>query len=93
MPVCQGSRGGRQSWVAVRILSVNFRRPPATRVGGAKVVGLTSVMEERLGVPVQLAEPFRNFRVSMNLDKASLAEVAPLLGVAIGLAIRRPGDK
>ena len=61
--------------------------------GGAKVVGLTSVMEERLGVPVQLAEPFRNFRVSKNLNKASLAEVAPLLGVAIGLAIRRPDDK
>jgi type IV pilus assembly protein PilM len=61
--------------------------------GGAKVVGLVSVMEERLGVPVQLAEPFRNFRLSKNLDKAALAEVAPLLGVAIGLAIRRPGDK
>ncbi len=61
--------------------------------GGAKVVGLTSVMEERLGVPVQLAEPFRNFRLGKNLNKVSLAEVAPLLGVAIGLAIRRPGDK
>src|SRR5262245_29073056 len=61
--------------------------------GGAKVVGLTSVMQERLGVPVQLAEPFRNFRVSKNLNKTFLAEVAPLLGVAIGLAIRRPDDK
>jgi type IV pilus assembly protein PilM len=61
--------------------------------GGAKVVGLTSVMEERLGVPVQLAEPFRNFRLSKNLDKAALAEVAPLFAVAIGLAIRRPNDK
>lgn len=61
--------------------------------GGAKVVGLTSVMEETLKVPVQLAEPLRNFRVSKNLNKTSLEEVAPLLGVAIGLAIRRPGDK
>ena len=50
-------------------------------------------MQERLGVSVQLAEPFRNFRVSKNLNKVSLAEVAPLLGVAIGLAIRRPDDK
>lgn len=61
--------------------------------GGAKVVGLTSVMEERLGVPVQLAEPLRNFRLSKNLDKAALAEAAPLFAVAIGLAIRRPDDK
>lgn len=61
--------------------------------GGAKVVGLTSVMEEKLGVPVQIAEPFRNFRLSKNVDKISLADLAPLLGVAVGLAIRRPGDK
>ena len=61
--------------------------------GGAKVVGLTSVMEERLGVPVQLAEPFRNFRVGKNLNRAALADLAPLLGVAVGLAIRRPGDQ
>jgi Tfp pilus assembly PilM family ATPase len=50
-------------------------------------------MAERLGVPVQLAEPVRNFRVSKNLNKAALEEVAPLLGVAVGLAIRRPGDE
>jgi len=61
--------------------------------GGAKVAGLTTVMHERLGVPVQLAEPFRNFRVNKNVDKATLAELAPLLGVAVGLAIRRAGDK
>lgn len=61
--------------------------------GGAKVLGLTSVMEERLGVPVQLADPLRNFRVSKNLNREALAEMAPLLGVAVGLAIRRPGDK
>src|SRR5262245_5523755 len=61
--------------------------------GGAKVAGLTSVMEETLRVPVQLAEPFRNFRVSKNIDRAFLTEVEPLLGVAVGLAIRRPGDK
>jgi type IV pilus assembly protein PilM len=61
--------------------------------GGAKVVGLTAAIEERLGVPVQLAEPFRNFRVGKNVDKTSLDELGPLLGVAVGLAIRRPGDK
>jgi type IV pilus assembly protein PilM len=61
--------------------------------GGAKVVGLTSVMAEKLGVPVQMAEPFRNFRLSKNVDKTSLEDLAPLLGVAVGLAIRRPDDR
>jgi type IV pilus assembly protein PilM len=61
--------------------------------GGAKLNGLTSVMRERLGVPVELAEPCRNFRLNKNVDKALLTELAPLLGVAVGLAIRRIGDK
>lgn len=61
--------------------------------GGAKVVGLTAVIEERLGVPVQMAEPFRNFHLGKNVDKAFLSHFAPLLGVAVGLAIRRPDDK
>jgi type IV pilus assembly protein PilM len=61
--------------------------------GGAKVVGLAAAIEERLGVPVQLAEPLRNLRIGKNLDKASLDEIEPFLGVAVGLAIRRPGDK
>jgi type IV pilus assembly protein PilM len=61
--------------------------------GGAKVVGLAAAIEEKLGVPVQLAEPFRNFRIGKNVDKTSLDEIGPLLGVAVGLAIRRPGDK
>jgi type IV pilus assembly protein PilM len=61
--------------------------------GGAKVAGLTSVMEERLGVPVQVVEPFRNFRIGRNVEKTSLTDLAPLLGVAAGLAIRRLGDK
>ncbi|MGB7949452.1 MAG: type IV pilus assembly protein PilM, partial [Candidatus Binatia bacterium] len=61
--------------------------------GGAKLSGLTSVMRERLGVPVELADPFRNFRVNKSIDRGSLAELAPLLGVAVGLAIRRIGDK
>jgi type IV pilus assembly protein PilM len=61
--------------------------------GGAKLSGLTSVMGERLGVPVELAEPCRNFRLNKHVDKAALTELAPLLGVAVGLSVRRIGDK
>ncbi|HWO41341.1 MAG TPA: type IV pilus assembly protein PilM [Candidatus Eisenbacteria bacterium] len=61
--------------------------------GSAKVPGLTQVLEERLGIPVQLADPFRGFRLGKNIDKARLADLAPQLAVGVGLAVRRPDDK
>jgi type IV pilus assembly protein PilM len=61
--------------------------------GGAKIRGLCEVLEEKLEVPVQLAEPFRGFRVSDKIDKGYLSETASQLGVGVGLAVRRPGDK
>lgn len=61
--------------------------------GGAKVPGLGALLEARMNVPVRLAEPFRGFTVSKNIDKTYLAESAPLFAVGAGLSIRRPGDK
>ena len=61
--------------------------------GGAKVHGLCGVMEEKLGVPVQLADPFRGFSLENSIDRDYLTEAASQLGVGVGLAIRRPGDK
>ena len=61
--------------------------------GGAKIRGLCGILEEKLGVTVQLAHPFSGFRVENNIDKDYLAESASQFGVGVGLAIRRPGDK
>lgn len=61
--------------------------------GGARIVGLAPILSERLGVPVELAEPFRGFSVSRNIDKDYMAEASLVLAVGAGLAIRRPGDK
>jgi type IV pilus assembly protein PilM len=61
--------------------------------GSAKVPGLCGLLEERLEIPVRLAEPFRGFTLSRNIDSGYLTEAAPLFAVAAGLAIRRPGDK
>ena len=61
--------------------------------GGARVPGLCSLLGERMGVPVQLAEPFRGFSVAKNIDKDYLAETALVLAVGVGLSIRRLGDK
>lgn len=61
--------------------------------GSAKVPGLSRILAERLGVEVELSEPFRGFNVSKNIDRDYLADSAPALAVGAGLSIRRPGDK
>ena len=61
--------------------------------GSAKRPGLRELLEERMAVPVRLAEPFRGFTVSKHIDRNYLTESAPLFAVGAGLAIRRPGDK
>jgi type IV pilus assembly protein PilM len=61
--------------------------------GSAKVPGLSRILAERLGVEVELSEPFRGFKVSKNIDRDYLADSAPALAVGAGLSIRRPGDK
>ena len=61
--------------------------------GGAKLRGLCGVLEEKLGVPVKLVDPFRGFKLDKNLDAEYLQESASQFGLGIGLAIRRPGDK
>lgn len=61
--------------------------------GSAKVPGLHSLLGEKMGVPVSLAEPFRGFIVNKSIDKFYLANSAPLFAVGAGLSIRRPGDK
>jgi type IV pilus assembly protein PilM len=61
--------------------------------GSAKVPGLSRILAERLGVEVELSEPFRGFNVSKNIDRDYLADSALALAVGAGLSIRRPGDK
>jgi type IV pilus assembly protein PilM len=61
--------------------------------GGAKLIGLRTVLEERMNVPVRLSEPFRSFTVNKSIDREYLLESAPSFAVAAGLSIRRPGDR
>jgi type IV pilus assembly protein PilM len=61
--------------------------------GSAKVPGLLTVLGERMGVPVSLAEPFRGFIVNKSIDRTYLANAAPAFVVGAGLSIRRPGDQ
>ena len=58
--------------------------------GCAKVTGLRALLENKIGVPVEIINPFRNIGVSPKFyDPDYVEEIAPIMAVAVGLAIRR----
>lgn len=61
--------------------------------GGAKVENLDKVLSDKLGIPVEVANPFNAINYnSKTFDAQYIADVAPSFGVAVGLAIRQEGD-
>lgn len=60
--------------------------------GTAKISGLSSIIESKVGVPVELLNPFRHIHYN---EKSFdfLENVAPFAAVAVGLALRYNGDK
>jgi type IV pilus assembly protein PilM len=62
--------------------------------GTAKIPALFKTIELRVGVPVEILNPFRKIDVdSRRFDPAFIMDMAPMAAVAVGLALRRPGDK
>jgi type IV pilus assembly protein PilM len=62
--------------------------------GCARIGHFTSILSERLEIPVEVANPFKNVKVdAKKFDTAIIEDSSPLCAVAIGLAIRRPGDR
>jgi type IV pilus assembly protein PilM len=62
--------------------------------GCARIGNFTAVLSERLEIPTEVANPFKNIKIdTKRFDPALIAELAPLSAVAVGLAIRRPGDR
>ena len=58
--------------------------------GGARIPGLAEVLGERLHLPVETANPIQRLRVKEGVfDTINVDEVAPLLMLAIGLALRK----
>jgi type IV pilus assembly protein PilM len=60
--------------------------------GCAQLPGLNEYLSSNWGIPVELAKPFQR----IDVDAALAEEVnaaGPALAVAVGLAMRRPGDK
>jgi type IV pilus assembly protein PilM len=62
--------------------------------GTARIPALFKVIEARAGVPVDLLNPFKAIDVDhKRFDAAAVQSAAAGAAVAVGLALRRPGDK
>ncbi len=61
--------------------------------GCALTPNLAQVLRERFGIPVEILNPFRRVRFNeKDFDAAWLQSVAPMMAIAVGLAIRKLGD-
>ncbi len=61
--------------------------------GCAKLAGLDEYLASRWGLAVEVVNPFQRIEVDPNRFAVDeLAAAGPMLSVAVGLAIRRPGD-
>ncbi|MBE0596252.1 MAG: type IV pilus assembly protein PilM [Desulfuromonadales bacterium] len=62
--------------------------------GVAKAEAVKHSLEQRLGIPIEVFNPFDRISYSENdFDPEYIQAVGPLLSVATGLAMRRVGDK
>ncbi len=62
--------------------------------GCARIANFTKVLAERIEIPVEITNPFKNIKVDpKKFNASSLQEAGPQSAVAVGLAIRRPGDR
>jgi type IV pilus assembly protein PilM len=62
--------------------------------GCARIGNFTTVLSERLEIPVEVVDPFKKIKIDpKRFETTVIAESSPLCAVAVGLAIRRPGDR
>jgi len=56
--------------------------------GTASIPGIAQLVEERLGTPTRVANPFADMSINRRINAAALAADAPALMIACGLAMR-----
>ncbi len=61
--------------------------------GGSQVSGLDTAFQGKTNLPVERLDPLARVGLSPKLEGEGLAEVAPALGVAMGLALRKVDDQ
>lgn len=61
--------------------------------GTALVKNFDEMLAQRVNANVTLVQPFRNIRIPDKMDTAYIERMAPMAAVAVGLALRRQGDR
>ena len=62
--------------------------------GVSNSVKVREALEERLGIPAERVDPFRNIKIKdKEFDTEYLDAIGPMFSVAAGLAMRKVGDK
>lgn len=62
--------------------------------GGCSLIpNFASMIAERSGIETRLAEPFRNIKIPRKFDMSFREDTAPIFAVAVGLALRKQGDR
>jgi type IV pilus assembly protein PilM len=61
--------------------------------GGSGVLNLDAILRDKFGIPVSILDPFRRVTVDESeFNPEELAEIAPSMAIAVGLAMRKLGD-
>jgi len=62
--------------------------------GSARVKGLDALLGQRIKIETAVCDPFQNVKISgKRFDEAQLREQGPAAAVAVGLALRKAGDR
>lgn len=61
--------------------------------GGSLVAGLPQAVTEKTTIPCELMDPFRGLTRDAEVDEEVLRTKGALMAVAVGLALREPGDR
>ena len=61
--------------------------------GSAKTKGLVEELAHKTNAPCYLLNPFKNISCDSEIDQNSLQDIAPVMAVSVGLALRRFSDK
>lgn len=61
--------------------------------GCALVKDFPKLLAEKIGIEVKVMEPLKNIKIPKRFDITYIEEMVPMAVVAVGLALRRPGDR
>jgi len=61
--------------------------------GAALINGFPEAMSDHLDIKVEVVDPFKKIKISNKLDSAYIHDMSPIAAVAVGLALRRSGDR